>query len=357
MTETDRITRNEKAQGEQVARVQRLTHALREGDEAIVIAELLGEVGDDLQLELAGLEVEGWAIAMGHVRELKSATRSREKAWTATVAYDPAAPGGLRREFWSRGGERGMVRVPDGLEAGDVVEVALDDSRGGSKGRDYYRVLARTDDALLIAGASKPGKGKGADVEVLRSKALKAYVRHVEETPERQAREAAERAAREQIEADVRAAVGWSAGRPAEVGPLVRATIPVPSTGMPYVYSRWQQGWPGTVKLQLVSELDDRGYARAFAAGVEARAAKIAGLQIVQIVVEGERSRLLVPVPERVARALGLEAEPMPADPAAEARAELERLERELEEARRVVAEREQALAAARERLAAGGAA
>lgn len=92
--------------------------------------------------------------------EIAWSSHMRARNWTATVVFDPAQPGGLRREFWTRG-SGSYVSVPPALAAGDFLEVASDYyTCGGNKQADrhYLRVLARQPESLVCREAGKPGE-------------------------------------------------------------------------------------------------------------------------------------------------------------------------------------------------------
>jgi len=88
-------------------------------------------------------------------------SHQRGRNWVATVEFDPASPGALRRDFWKRGSCT-YVKVPDALAAGQVLEVGHDYyTCGGTRQphRDYLRVVAISPDALELERCERP-KGK-----------------------------------------------------------------------------------------------------------------------------------------------------------------------------------------------------
>lgn len=78
------------------------------------------------------------------------------KNWAAVISVNPARPGGLDRYFFNRGNGPSKYIVPDGLEAGDIIEFGADRySFGGYQRRErWYGVLiSSTPMALCIQPA------------------------------------------------------------------------------------------------------------------------------------------------------------------------------------------------------------
>lgn len=50
----------------------------------------------------------------------------RSKNWAAVLTPDPTAPGGFKREWWSRGRGQFLYIIPAGLKKGDIVEFGGD---------------------------------------------------------------------------------------------------------------------------------------------------------------------------------------------------------------------------------------
>jgi len=77
-------------------------------------------------------------------------THKRGRSWIATVKKDRRAPGGLSREFWSRGSGK-WAEMPLELGAGDVLEFAGDYYSGSCRknaSRKYVKVIVVTDDYI-----------------------------------------------------------------------------------------------------------------------------------------------------------------------------------------------------------------
>jgi hypothetical protein len=85
-------------------------------------------------------------------------SHKRGRNWMATVTADKTKPGGLARSFWDKG-TTSWRKLPAGLMAGDVVEVAGEYVTGGGrndKDRIYIRIVAVEAGRLLYAVAEKP---------------------------------------------------------------------------------------------------------------------------------------------------------------------------------------------------------
>lgn len=91
-------------------------------------------------------------------RELNYEEHSRGTNYIATVKFNPKAAGALDREFWTKAS--GSYReLPDGLQQGDILEVAYDyTSSGGnrSRRRAFYMVIDISETELSLSEAEKP---------------------------------------------------------------------------------------------------------------------------------------------------------------------------------------------------------
>ena len=100
-------------------------------------------------------------IVKGYVdqSEVNYESHKRGKNWTATVEFDPGAPGEIARDFWESNGRQ--VEVPENLRPGEVIEIAGDYYTGsGNKkpSRRYLRVLDVTENTLYLQKMDKPTK-------------------------------------------------------------------------------------------------------------------------------------------------------------------------------------------------------
>lgn len=85
-------------------------------------------------------------------------THRRGQNWVATVRSDKTQPGGLARAFWAKA-SGSWRHLPEGLKAGDVLEVAHEYTTGSGrndKDRNYVRVTAVTATLLHFDDCAKP---------------------------------------------------------------------------------------------------------------------------------------------------------------------------------------------------------
>lgn len=84
----------------------------------------------------------------------------RAKNWVAFVRPDRACPGGLERDFWSKGSGR-WYKAPAAIEPGHIVEMAGDyyTARGSKVADRRYLLVVRVEADHIVArflGVSAP---------------------------------------------------------------------------------------------------------------------------------------------------------------------------------------------------------
>ena len=91
-------------------------------------------------------------IETGCIENIKYDDHKRCKNWVATVSINKAAPGGLDRTFWQRGSGEWVV-IPEGLEAGQVIEFAGDyySGSGRKNSRRTYALITQITPTHLSA--------------------------------------------------------------------------------------------------------------------------------------------------------------------------------------------------------------
>jgi hypothetical protein len=108
----------------------------------------------------------------------------RGRNWLATIAEDPRAPGGLRREFWERGRGRFYYIIPRKLGIPCAVEFGADyyTGSGGKCPRRVYAVLvsiSETEAVFEVYGTAQEGIQRAEELrrEQQGDKILKMEVR------------------------------------------------------------------------------------------------------------------------------------------------------------------------------------
>jgi len=90
-------------------------------------------------------------VTKGALKEVPIYQTSRGKNWAATVESDPDSPGGISREFWDNAGGTWKYKLPDDLEAGDIVEFAADyyTTGGNKRPQRIYALVADVDGEVV----------------------------------------------------------------------------------------------------------------------------------------------------------------------------------------------------------------
>jgi len=106
--------------------------------------------------------MEQLEIFNGHIdqEDIDFENHKRGTNWVATVSFNPASPGSLDRDFWSKGSSS-FKEVPDDLEKNDIIEIAADyTTYSGNRHhiRYYYQIIDIRDEELILEEAEKPCK-------------------------------------------------------------------------------------------------------------------------------------------------------------------------------------------------------